>query len=70
MCTSEMDITPRKRSEIIAFNKHISMTVRDIATVFVVWANQVFQEFQVLIKILDHHLKKEKENVGSNGKLL
>ncbi|GFW66668.1 HTH_Tnp_Tc3_2 domain-containing protein [Trichonephila clavipes] len=40
-----MDITPRKRSKIIACNEHISMTVRDVATAVGVNKSRILRTF-------------------------
>ncbi|GFV12097.1 hypothetical protein TNCV_3813991 [Trichonephila clavipes] len=41
--SSEMDVTPRKRSKIITLNGHTSMCVGDVATVVDVGASSVLR---------------------------
>ncbi|GFU69265.1 uncharacterized protein TNCV_3285421 [Trichonephila clavipes] len=66
---TEMDITLRKRSKIIALNEHSSMTVRDIATVFGVEkssVSRIFEPFQDSLSSSGKRKGKQTENYSKN----
>ncbi|GFV47007.1 HTH_Tnp_Tc3_2 domain-containing protein [Trichonephila clavipes] len=59
-----MDITPKKRSEIIVLNEHSSMTVRDIDTVVVcVWCGKIkcFKNFKNISRFMIIVSKKKEK---------
>ncbi|GFU02424.1 hypothetical protein TNCV_1239061 [Trichonephila clavipes] len=69
LACSKMDITPMKRSKIIALDEHTSMTMRDIATAVVVGKSSVFR---ILRTFQDSGTSspKRKGNLVASGKLL